>query len=79
MTEKKIATTEDFNGSRASIGRVVHFAEEGGPYAAIVAGVNEDDSLELATLGKNSLYFQHEVKFDADGAKGTWRWPPRVV
>jgi hypothetical protein len=63
---------------KPSIGRIVHFAEEGGPYAAVVTAVNPDETVELATLGKNSLYFQHGVKFDADGLKGTWRWPPRV-
>lgn len=63
---------------KPSLGRVVHFAEEGGPYAAIIVGVNPDESVELATFGPNSLYFQHNIKFDADGAKHTWRWPPRV-
>ena len=48
-------------------------------YAAIVTQVNESGSLELATLGPNSLYFQHDVlefdeKFPADGG---WMWPPR--
>jgi hypothetical protein len=66
------------NEQKPTIGRIVHFSEEGGPYAAIIAAVNDDGSLELATLGRNSLYFQHGIKFDAEGAKGTWRWPPRA-
>jgi hypothetical protein len=61
-----------------SIGRVVHFAEDGGPYMANVVALNSDGTVELATFGRNSLYFQHGVRFDSDGAKGTWRWPPRV-
>lgn len=63
---------------KPSIGRIVTFAEEGGPYPALIGAVNTDGTVELATFGRNSLYFQHGVRFDADGSKGTWRWPPRV-
>lgn len=61
-----------------TIGRIVHFHDEGGPYAALVTAVNADDSLELATFGRNSLYFQHGVRFDPHGAHGSWNWPPRT-
>lgn len=65
-----------------SVGRIVHFHEEGGPYAAIIAAVNPDGTLELATLGRNSLYFQHNVPAGGPAAsvpmKGCWTWPPRV-
>lgn len=49
-------------------------------YPAIVSQVNADDSLELATFGPNSLYFQHKVKpFDVDHPElGGWIWPPRA-
>lgn len=63
-----------------SIGRIVHFHEEGGPYAAFVTAVNEDGSIDLATLGRNSLYFQHGIH-EAPSfppVKGSWTWPPRV-
>lgn len=66
---------------KPSIGRIVHFHDDGGPYAAIVAAVNDDGTLELATLGRNSLYFQHGVHEAADPsapAKRTWTWPPRA-
>lgn len=58
------------------IGDIVRFHEEGGPYAALVAAVNPDGSLELATFGKNSLYFQHGVKEVAvtSEQKGRWSW-----
>lgn len=61
-----------------TVGRIVHFAEDNGPYAALVTYVNADGSINLATFGSKSLYFQHNVLFDADGMKGTWRWPPRA-
>ena len=70
---------------KPSIGRIVHFTAADGPpktgsaaYASIITAVNADESVELATFGPNSLYFQHAVKFDADGANHTWRWPPKV-
>lgn len=66
---------------KPSVGRVVHFHEEGGPYPALITAVNEDGSVELATFGKNSLYFQHGVhELPAPNApmKGVWTWPPKV-
>lgn len=80
------------NEQKPSIGRTVHFAAADGPprtgttvYAAIITAVNPKnpdgsgaETVELATFGPSSLYFQHAVKFDADGAHGTWRWPPKV-
>lgn len=66
---------------KPSVGRMVHFHEEGGPYPAIITALNDSGSVELATFGKNSLYFQHSVYEWAapDGPmKGRWSWPPRV-
>jgi hypothetical protein len=72
-----------------TVGRMVHFFpknEERHPggvvfYAAIVAQVNSDLTLDLATFGPNSLYFQHNVpKFGqkipqtADHPEGAWAW-----
>jgi hypothetical protein len=64
---------------KPTVGRIVLFHEEGGPYAAVVTAVNADGSIELATFGRNSLYFQHGVleTDDATRAKGRWSWPPR--
>lgn len=65
-----------------SIGRMVHFHEDGGPYPAIITALNPDGTVELATFGRNSLYFQHNVSMGGpDGtaaSKGTWTWPPFV-
>lgn len=66
---------------KPSIGRIVHFHEEGGPYAAIITAVNDDGTVELATMGRNSLYFQHGVSEGApevQPTKGCWTWPPKV-
>jgi hypothetical protein len=60
-----------------SIGRIVHFHDEGGPYAALITAVNDDGSVELVTFGRNSFYFQHGVQAGS-GEPGTWTWPPRV-
>ena len=74
-----------------TVGRIVHFIPKSscvgaGPtgierYAAIVTQVNEDGTLELATFGPNSVYFQHGVpmygrKFQgtADYPEGAWAW-----
>ena len=72
-----------------TVGRMVHFFpknEERHPggvvfYASIVTQVNEDLTLELATFGPNSLYFQHHVpmfgqKFAAtdEHPEGAWAW-----
>jgi hypothetical protein len=64
-----------------AVGRIVHFHEEGGPYPAIITAINENGTVELATFGRNSLYFQHEVSAGGPDATtpshGTWTWPPR--
>lgn len=66
-----------------TVGRIVLFHETGGPYASLVTSVNADGTLELATFGKNSLYFQHGVKEcptvpPIAPEPGTWSWPPRT-
>lgn len=65
-----------------SIGRVVHFHEEGGPYAALITAVNPSGTVELVTFGKNSVYFQHNVQGwfvqEETPPRGTWTWPPKV-
>lgn len=74
-----------------TIGRIVHFHDEGGPYAAIVTAVRtagESASgfsapvvVDLATFGSRSLYFHRDVR-EHEGSlpaiPGTWTWPPRV-
>lgn len=67
--------------TRPSVGRMVHFHEDGGPYPAIITALNDNGTVELATFGRNSLYFQHNVSAGGPDAatpsKGCWTWPPR--
>lgn len=83
---------------KPTVGRVVHFCPpqscvESGQtkiekYASIVTQVNTDGTLELATFGPNSLYFQHNVpmygqKFEMTDEHPAgvhmwgWMWPVR--
>jgi hypothetical protein len=70
------------SGQQPSVGCVVHFHDEGGPYAAIITALNENGTVELMTMGRNSIYFQHGVSMGGpDGTvptKGCWTWPPFV-
>lgn len=76
---------------KPSVGRMVHFvppmectADTTLPhYAAIIAQVNpakkgKPETVELATFGPNSLYFQHEIPFSEVYKPGHWSWPPRT-
>lgn len=68
---------------KPTIGRVVHYHDEGGPYAAIITEVGKDEwareVVELVTFGRNSVYFQHAVIFGGEAPEaGTWSWPPIV-
>lgn len=68
--------------TKPSVGRTVHYQSynENGEcaYAAFITQVNEDGTVELATLGPNSLYFQHKVPFSVTPKASHWNWPPRV-
>jgi hypothetical protein len=67
---------------KPTVGRMVHYQsynEKGEcAYAAIITQVNEDGTVELATMGPNSLYFQHKVAFSETPKPSHWNWPPRV-
>ena len=67
---------------KPTVGRTVHFQsynEKGEcAYAAIITQVNEDGTVELATMGPNSLYFQHKIPFCETPLAGHWNWPPKV-
>lgn len=41
-------------------------------------GTDMAETVELATFGPNSLYFQHKVKFSSEPKPGHWFWPARV-
>lgn len=60
------------------------------PRAAIVAGLHFDPApvggergtqnsevVDLVVMNPNGLFFNNACVFNADGAPGTWRWPPR--
>ncbi len=69
-----------------SVGRTVHFypkqecitPDTMEKYAAIITQVNQDGTVELATLGPNSLYFQHGVSYSDTPMHGHWTWPARI-
>jgi hypothetical protein len=79
---------------KASPGRMVHFvppqectAERTlAFYPAIVTQVNgfglpglpAVETVELATFGPNSLYFQHAIPFSETLKPGHWSWPART-
>jgi sensor domain CHASE-containing protein len=59
-------------------------------YAGIIVNVHEPqqltdaggfdhpgDKVDLVTFGPSSFYHNNGVRHDADGATGTWRYPPR--
>jgi hypothetical protein len=66
-----------------SVGRIVFFHQDGGPYPAIITKVVHDGTrvtVDLVTFGSQSVYFQLGVP-QAHGdepANGQWSWPPRV-
>jgi hypothetical protein len=70
------------DANNPSVGRMVHYQsynEKGAcAYAAIITQVNADGTVELATFGPNSVYFQHAVKFSPEPLASHWSWPPRV-
>ena len=58
-------------------------------YPAIITQVNpgapragdyggSDETVELATFGPNSLYFQHAIPFSETAMPGHWTWPPKI-
>lgn len=65
-----------------TIGRTVHYQsynEKGEcAYASIITAINDDGSVELATFGPNSLYFQHGKNYSETPKENHWNWPPRV-
>lgn len=68
---------------KASIGRVVHFTDEGECQAAIVIDVN-DDNVDLAVFDKRHGYQQHREVFSDPVTvgqawnNGQWHWPERI-
>jgi len=66
-----------------SIGRIVHFqhpAQAGGPIAAIITSVLEDDVVLLTAFMPSQLpgYVVKPVPFAETPTPGHWSWPPRI-
>lgn len=81
------------NTQPPSIGRIVHYQAHGSPNgqhksvprAAVITGLIDNpggtlnlEAVDLCVLNPSGMFFNQACQFDADGAPGTWRWPPRV-
>lgn len=81
------------NTQPPSICRAVHYQAHGSPNgqhkseprAAVITGLYktmegeiDPDCVDLFVMNPSGVFFNLSCKFDADGAPGTWRWPPRV-
>ncbi len=75
---------------KPAIGRIVHYTNLGdrdGRYpptvqAAIITGVNEDDTVALHIFYKTGQFDMSAVPFTSEpagseGARGRWTWPAR--
>ncbi len=65
---------------KVSVGRAVHFSEDGEAcLAATVAAVNDDGSVNLSYLSSFGGNRQIQNVAEDDSAKaGRWHWPERV-
>lgn len=76
---------------KPSIGRIVLYQRHGSPNGqhksepspAIVTAVfdgasNAEGIVDLCVINPSGIYFDRGTPYNADGAPGTWRWPPRV-
>ena len=69
-----------------TIGRIVHYVAYGTPggeylpehRAAIVTALGKSDGdVSLAVLNPTGMFFNPLIRFDPEGASGTWHWPER--
>lgn len=72
------------NTQPITVGRIVHY-QGVLPKAAIITGLHQLEGgspdlqhVALHVFEINGQWSAERVPFDADGATGTWRWPPRV-
>ena len=74
---------------KPSVGRIVHYMpkhvedNKGQPYPAVITHVWSETCVNLSVANDGSFPLcdpprPTSVCFDADGAPGTWCWPPRV-
>lgn len=81
------------NNQTPSICRMVHYQAHGSPNgqhrpeprAAVITGIHRDpdgivdnDVVDVFVMNPTGIFLNQRCQFDADGAPGTWRWPPRV-
>lgn len=67
------------NGQHKSVPRAalitgLHY----GPAEIGVDGALSLDCVDVAVFNPSGMFFNIACQYDADGAPGTWRWPPRV-
>lgn len=78
-----------------SIGRIVHYVSYGTPggeygsecRAAVVTAVDVDPDADptrvrdvsLCVLNPTGAFFNQRVRYEDDGAGGTWHWPEVVT
>lgn len=68
------------NGQHRSVARAAVITALRWPETA-PEGTNliaDQDIVDVCVLNPTGLYFNQSCPYDADGAPGTWRWPPRV-
>lgn len=71
-----------------TVGRMVHYVAYGTPKgeylpehrAAVVTAVEDQENgiVSLAVLNPTGLFFNQHLKYDAEGASGTWHWIERA-
>lgn len=65
---------------KPTVGRIVHFYEDGqGPFPAIVTVVINDTCCMLSVFkpGQTSVYLASSCLFNDSNASQYWVWPPR--
>ena len=69
-----------------SVGRIVHYRTDDTCRAAVITEVSPPDrfdepdtqTVSLCVLNPEGMYFNLDVRHDAEKPGGTWHWPERV-
>jgi len=76
-----MSTPSRFVGVKPSIGRIVHYVQDGDPVRhrpAIITGVLDGGAITAEVFGLGSARFVSGVKEDQETkAIATWHWPER--
>lgn len=69
-----------FGVTAPTIGRIVHYSDGStqDPLAAIVAGINEDGTLNLGVFASDGALFQVRDVAEATSLTYGWGWPPQA-